>query len=106
MCNTWLIPLYSTKLLASCSSKSNPDSRRPEALQGPCDFSDGLESRFPQFQFPIVDERARQLVRQGQSPTKPKDKPHGLGFGLLSDKDLMWTTQREGQKHQVRGINV
>jgi hypothetical protein len=43
--------------------------------------------------------KARGSVSRRQH--RGSEKPEGLGFGLISDSDTMWTEEREGQKHQV-----
>lgn len=62
-------------------SVSDPD--HAEA-SGPCNFKQGLASKFPQYKFPVYD--------------KHKDK-----LGLISDDDILWKPKdREVQSHQVR----
>jgi hypothetical protein len=82
-------------------SKSEPTSE----TEGPCDYRHGLEHLYPEFEFPVVDEQYRDKVRQnpgvGKKDKKGQDKGSGLGFGLFGDQDLMWTKNREVQKHQV-----
>lgn len=64
-------------------SVSDPDPERPSKLEGPCPFQAGLKRKFPSFSFPIVNETYR-------------------GFGLISDKDLLWNKDRETQKEQTK----
>lgn len=64
-------------------SASDPDPQHPSRLEGPCPFDKGLRSRFPSFSFPVVNDTYR-------------------GFGLTSDKDMLWTKDRETQKQQTR----
>ena len=101
-------------------SISDPDPNDPSDLEGPCSFKHGLRSAFPEFEFRIVDERAREARRArrrsllaagglggsvgesvgesvdenvGEKKKKKKkgsDKAPGLGFGLLTDYDAMW----------------
>lgn len=101
-------------------SVSDPDPNDPSDLEGPCSFKHGLRSAFPEFEFRIVDERAREARRarrrsllvaggRGEAESvgesveesveesvgkkkkkKGSDKAPGLGFGLLTDYDAMW----------------
>ena len=64
-------------------SASDPDPQHPARLEGPCPFEQGLRSKFPSFSFPVVNDSYR-------------------GFGLISDKDILWTKDRETQKQQTR----
>jgi hypothetical protein len=58
------------------------------AFQGPCSFDRGLASSYPQYKYRVYD------------PSDDADR----SFGLLGDSDHLWTkTEREQQKHQVRG---
>lgn len=85
-------------------SVSSPKSAQGSGrLEGPCDFDEGLQARFSKWRFPIVNETLRQEVRGSVSRRQHRgsEKPEGLGFGLISDSDTMWTEEREGQKHQV-----
>mmetsp|Transcript_13165 Transcript_13165/g.23201 ORF Transcript_13165/g.23201 Transcript_13165/m.23201 type:complete len:351 (+) Transcript_13165:85-1137(+) len=62
-------------------SVSDPDPAATGSV-GPCTFKQGLRTKFPQFEFPVVD-------KQG-------------GLGLVSDQDTLWTKNRETQKDQVK----
>mmetsp|Transcript_32937 Transcript_32937/g.72765 ORF Transcript_32937/g.72765 Transcript_32937/m.72765 type:complete len:349 (+) Transcript_32937:2382-3428(+) len=66
-------------------SVSDPNPKDPSPLQGPCAFERGLATKFPQFKYPIVGSGA---------------KP--AGFGLLTDRDTLWTKDREDQKSQTK----
>ena len=88
---------------------SNPNSKDPSALQGPCDFRDGLATYFPKFKFQLVNETARERVRKGDEVSAVAKVAAAAGgpavaqsgFGLTSDRDKLWTEDRETQKQQV-----
>ena len=83
---------------------SNPDPKHPEALQGPCDFRDGLITAYPKFKFQLVNETAREEDRRGYRRA-PRSTGVGIaqtGFGLTSDRDKLWTKDRETQKDQTK----
>lgn len=69
-------------------SVSDPDPQQRQPF-GPCQFDQGLRSKFPQFKFPVIGSKGRGAEEED-------------GFGLLSDNDLMWTKDRETQKQQVK----
>ena len=89
---------------------SNPDPKDPKALQGPCDFVNGLSTLYPKFHFKVVNETAREETRKGIKRATEGIAPVAAaaagiaqsGFGLTSDKDKLWTKDREVQKDQVR----
>ncbi|KAF5829717.1 hypothetical protein DUNSADRAFT_15582 [Dunaliella salina] len=61
----------------------------PELI-GPCSFKEGLKTRFPMFDFPIIDSQS-------------EEEGEGLGgMGMVSDEDVLWTPTREKQKKQVK----
>ena len=80
-----LLLLLLLLLLLSCRSVSDPNPKSPERMFNPCPFAAGLRTQFPQFKFPV----------RGTEGTDDF-------FGLTSDKDTMWTKEREEQEHQVR----
>jgi hypothetical protein len=90
---------------------TDPDPVHPKKLQGPCEFTDGLASYFPNYKFQLVNETARKEIRKGNKNVLQEGNGGSSpvmaqsGFGLISDKDLLWTTEREKQKHQVRRIS-
>ena len=86
-------------------SMSNPDPKDPQALEGPCDYIEGLATHYPKFRFQIVNETAREETRKGIKKAPVAAAAVGVaqsGFGLTSDRDKLWTKDREVQKDQVR----
>ncbi|MEW5305032.1 MAG: hypothetical protein WDW38_001951 [Sanguina aurantia] len=101
-------------------SVSNPDPNHPSALEGPCDFAVGLRAKFPQFEFPIVGGKGDdELVAESDTDVDADSDDDGgdeglvvtgglggrnstSGFGLLSDRDGLWTHKRETQHKQVK----
>ena len=85
---------------------SNPDPKDPQALEGPCDYIEGLATHYPKFRFQIVNETAREETRKGikKAPVAAAAAVGVAqsGFGLTSDRDKLWTKDREVQKDQVR----
>mmetsp|Transcript_5462 Transcript_5462/g.10235 ORF Transcript_5462/g.10235 Transcript_5462/m.10235 type:complete len:356 (+) Transcript_5462:61-1128(+) len=84
-------------------SASDPGSKAGVA-PGPCSFKEGLTTRFPQFQFPVVGKLPR--GKEKETLEGEASLGEGLGskpaFGLITDGDELWTTTRESQKHQLR----
>lgn len=67
-------------------SASDPDPDHPGDLEGLCPFDRGLRTKWPKFDFPVV---------QGE----------GKGLGLVSDRDTLWhQDEREHQKKQVNSL--
>ncbi|KAG1671171.1 hypothetical protein FOA52_010107 [Chlamydomonas sp. UWO 241] len=86
------------------SVSSPADDDDPSSLEGPCEFDQGLAKKYPKFRFPVVNDTERQMRRTGLLDKRHggSDKPEGLGFGMITDSDTMWTVKREEQKHQVK----
>uniref|UniRef100_A0A7S3R9Z3 Phosphoglycerate mutase-like protein n=1 Tax=Dunaliella tertiolecta TaxID=3047 RepID=A0A7S3R9Z3_DUNTE len=73
----------------TCDARRSVSDPNPE-LFGPCFFKEGLKTRFPMFDFPIINS---QRESEGE----------GLGgLGMVSDEDVLWTPTREKQKKQVK----
>lgn len=64
-------------------SVNDPDPNHPGVLTGPCNFTQGLRSKFPNYEFNVAQDEVYR------------------NFGLISDRDEMWTHEREEQKHQT-----
>ncbi|KAL6753985.1 histidine phosphatase superfamily [Haematococcus lacustris] len=89
------IPVYSVEEAAretlgedTCDARRSvhdPDSKGD--LEGPCSYEQGLRTKFPEFDFPILNA------------SKGAAAP---GFGLISDADTLWTDERETQKQQIK----
>uniref|UniRef100_A0A7R9V4S6 Uncharacterized protein n=1 Tax=Chlamydomonas euryale TaxID=1486919 RepID=A0A7R9V4S6_9CHLO len=88
----------------TCDARRSVSSpKQGHGAMGICDFDLGLRDKYKGFKFNIVDEAAREKLRSSRvSKEHERDKVDGLGFGMISDDDQMWTVDREGQKHQVK----
>ncbi|KXZ49379.1 hypothetical protein GPECTOR_21g605 [Gonium pectorale] len=91
-------------------SASDPSGDKKDRLEGVCKFELGLESKFPDFDFPITPpimrgaEGGQEGVeggRLGSGSCDPEGPTTREGFGLLADRDPLWTDDRETQDHQV-----
>ncbi|GIL58515.1 hypothetical protein Vafri_13460 [Volvox africanus] len=85
---------------------SDPTADDKEHLQGVCKFQLGLRSKFPQFSFNITpphhhttEDAAGNVNGGDDDPTGPSRRE---GFGLLANKDPLWTEDRETQGHQTK----